>query len=81
MGKTTHDPLHPGPDVRSHGGRGAVFWAATSPAAAQTDGAHGHWPTCPKGRGIFPNLSVRENLVIAARRRHRQQDRLDASIA
>ena len=34
----------------------------------------------PEGRGIFPNLSVRENLLMAARAGHQRTSRLDGRL-
>ena len=78
MGKTHADPHAARPRRRSAQGRIGLSRPATCSRARAARRSRG-WasPTCPKGRGVFPNLSVRENLRDGGAAGHRRPQRLD----
>ena len=76
MGKTTLIRTLMG-YVRAAGGARRTGRAATMTGAAPERMARLGIGYVPEGRGIFPNLSVRENLVMSGARRRRRPARLD----
>ena len=77
MGKSTLLEVHAGPGASRAAARCRSWASAMTRARAATRSRGCGIAYVPEGRGIFPNLTVRENLVMAARAGTRRPARLD----